>query len=230
MSHSHPDPSLKDSMNSQLSLLKEPLEIDESISEILSSQARDKDIAEITNSQLQDVLNRVNKSLSIQYEERYTERKDIGAAKSATTFESEKFHTIDQCIFKVYNQLQSFDLSNYHDLPSYEKREMLQKLSELLADLPVPKHLRLADAQLLEKYTDIRTKLMASNRSLRYHFDKLQYLQRLNSTFEETFGTGGSESNTTTDNLDNLQDQIHKFKLLVERIAYKSSMNDLHSF
>lgn len=224
-----PDPPLKEFLDHQLHLLREPLEIDEPISEILSNQSHD---SQISKPQLQDILNRVNKALQTEWDQKYTSQKNNEIVRSIITSEREKFATVDQQIFKAYHQLQSFDLSNLNSLSMGERKEKLRSLRELIEGVPEPKYFNLLETKLLTDYTDLRDKLLTMCGELKYNFDKLEYLQSLNSKLEDTFSS--STSNATGDkdinvSLDNLQDQISKFKLLVELIAYKSSLTDLHN-
>lgn len=280
----------------QLDTLKEPLVLDEPISDMLSNHAHSDKNTQVSESQLHDVLNKVNASMNTRYNEIFTSQRNDEVISSIIDAEFQKLAKVDRQIFKIYHQLQSFELSGFNKLATNDKMMKLQRLRELIDELPRPKYIYLSDnegnihhlnkrldvincsngrgearelkkerarqglnaqdqnsscllsgveqvqhsdrdkmSELLQTYASLRNQLITSCKILRYNFEKLEYLRSLNTMLEETFDTRNRIADTTSsDNNgtipdDNLQEEINRFRILVERIVYKSSLKDLQS-
>ncbi|KAI5968399.1 hypothetical protein CANMA_002390 [Candida margitis] len=281
-------------IDSQLSLLRKPLVIDESVSEVLSNQE-----SGISQSQLQDILNKVNASLNTRYDEIFSPQRNNQVIERVAGMEIQNLLKVDQQIFKIHNQLQDFDVSGFNTSSTDEWRIKLQRLGEMIRNLPEPKYLYLLDnggnlhysemkpntdcservnialshqnncrqneqvqserstrkielsssspkssslkvtdgelvAELLAKYTRLRSKLTTLSDTLQYNFDKLEYLRGLNTKMNETFSAEKQLTDSTANKdespcFDNLQEEFDRFRILVEKIAYKSSLEDLRS-
>lgn len=296
MPQQHSSSYTKSLIEHQLDILKEPLVLDEPISDMLSNHAHSDKNTQVSESQLHDVLNKVNASMNTRYNEIFTSQRNDEVISSIIDAEFQKLAKVDRQIFKIYHQLQSFELSGFNKLATNDKMVKLQRLRELIDELPRPKYIYLSDiegnihhmnkrldvingsnrreeagelkkdrarpelsaqdqnsscllseleqvkytdgdkrSELLQTYASLRNQLTTSSKILRYDFEKLEYLRSLNTKLEETFDTKNRIANaTSSDNNgtipdDNLQEEINRFRILAERIAYKFSLKNLQS-
>lgn len=247
------DSDLADILNHQLDVLKCPLVIDESLVETLSSPANADENNNISEVQLQNILDTVNSSLTAQYDERFTPLRNDEIIQKVLDSESQKYSKVNQQVFKVYHTLQGFDISCFDCLSKDEMKLKLQNLKEIVHELPEPRYLIILDHdgarqlhrkldgnvkqvdtyKLLQVYTNLRNELISLDTALRYNFDKTEYLRELNTKLNETFSMRNDTIDTNVNNrhaqLGNIQVEIDRFRILIEKMAYKSSLNDLQN-
>lgn len=248
-------------IDKEVRTLGKPLELTDDIQAILSSDLNSDDLSPL---QVKKILTRVNTKIRRHNAHIFSLQVTNNIIQQVLTLESDRLAQVSDQLLKVNSILAPLLVPDFHELQHIDHRHRVKQLGELVAELPESKLLIVEpdlaisnsdvirmvlenaskEADLLQKYTTIKSSLIAAHKKLEYNLNKLDYLRLLSGELRSAFGSVESrddsdiedetgildvQNNILSSSANPLTEEINKFRVLVEKVEFSSRGRDLRA-